>query len=78
MHHGELKTFKKIDTHSNIIEKRFEYISSKVKDFMINLQKLKRIYDNFLKLTVGIIIKNRIYTKVKGTIAKNFQRNDPA
>ena len=45
---------------------------------MINLHKLNCMDDNILKHTVGITIKNGIYTKVKGTLAKNVQWNDPA
>ena len=51
---------------------------NKVKYFMINLHKLNCIDDIILKHTVGINIKNGIYTKIKSTLAKNFQCNDPA
>ena len=51
---------------------------NKVKYFMINLHKLNCIDDNILKHTVGIKIKNGIYTKVKSTLPQNVQCNDPA
>ena len=45
---------------------------------MISLHKLNCIGDNILKHTVGITIKNGIYTKIKGILEKNFQYNYPA
>ena len=46
----EIKTFKKIDIlNSNNNEKHFVNILSKVKDFMINLQKLNCTDENILK-----------------------------
>ena len=45
---------------------------------MISLHKLNCIDDNILKHTVGIKIKNGIYTKIKCTLAKNVQCNDSA
>ena len=45
---------------------------------MISLHKLNCIRDNILKHSVGITIKNGIYTKIKGILEKNFQYNYPA
>ena len=75
----ELKIFQKLDKlNQKNITNHFEDIRKKVNDYMINLHKLNCIDNNILKHTVGIKYKNSIYSKINGTIAKNFHCTEPA
>ena len=57
----ELNIFKKIDKiNLNNIEKYFENIRNKVKDFMINLHKLNYIDDKILKHTFRITFTQKL------------------
>ena len=75
----ELKIFQKLDKlNQDNITNHFKDIRKKVNDYIINLHKLKCIDNNILKHTVGIKYKNGIYSKINGTIAKNFHCTEPA
>ena len=75
----ELEVFHKLNNlNQTNITTHFENIRKKANDYIINLHKLNCIDDKILKHTVGIRFKNGIYSKIKGTIAKNFHCNVPA